>query len=262
MTDGKLHQRLEAWHHSRFDDPVAPDGLRDAILAIPGADAELRGLAAEPARLSRPLILLVAAALLVSAVGAGLALGGLVGPTLEVDNVRTDFSDMNACEVLGFSPSGLGQGDYRGRLGTSSGAENTTMVTSGEIEAIRRGEAVPVVGPRGSCDYWGPDGGFGVAFRPEETTQIDALEIIRHGPGLKGDREQPSIDGATVWHVCISDETEPGCGVYSLFVSAEPYFFRITDYPAPGDTTDAETAASGYLRDVAERVLEVLTSAR
>ena len=78
MTDLELRQHVSAWHHGRFDDGVAPDRLRGAVLAIPEAAAEPRGAVTDPRRLSRPLILLVAAALLIGALGGAMALGRLI----------------------------------------------------------------------------------------------------------------------------------------------------------------------------------------
>lgn len=255
MTDRKLQQRLGAWHHGRFDDSVAPDRLRGAVLAIPEAGAEPRGPVAEPTRLSRPLILLVAAALAISVIGGAMALGRQTWMP-DADPVPVDFATLNPCEVLGFGPT-IGGERYRGSLELSDRLEHTARITSREFAAIRSGEALPQVAPRGSCGYHGDDTALTIEFRAQETTHAEALEIVRD-PRYALVPQTPSevapIGRATAWQACRAALPD-GFDCNILFVSAEPYFFVITDRSLADSDVDA-------MRQVAARVLEVLAGAR
>jgi hypothetical protein len=219
MNDLKLRQQLSDWHRDRFDADVAPERLRDAVLAMPETESVLRGRAPERTRLGRPMILLVAAALLVSAVGGALALGSRATPR--------DFSTMNVCDVLGSESNG-----------TFAPAEYgySEMVTSRELAATRRGEALRTVAPGGSCRYTDPSGIVFVEFRSQETTREEAAEIVSDGRYATGFNERPSIQGAAVWQVCAlsavpgRNETSGGRNCGHALVSAEPYFFGISMY--------------------------------
>jgi hypothetical protein len=266
MTDLELRQHVSAWHHGRFDDGVAPDRLRGAVLAIPEAAAEPRGPVAHPRRLGRPLILLVAAALLIGALGGAMAIGRLIAVP-KPDEVPVNFAGLNPCEVLGFRPT-LGEERYRGSLELSDQLEHTTKVTSREFAAIRSGEQLRTVAPPGRCDYAGPDRsrdsapssvayrGFTIEFRVQETRLEEALEIVQLYPvGTQPPTEVEPIGRARVWQACRIRSPQDGLGCDLLFVSADPYFFVIWDHSFGHPEPEP-------LREIAASVMEVLGGSR
>lgn len=258
MTDVELQRRVSAWHHGRFDDVVAPDGLVGAVMAIPASAPELRGPMPGPRGLTRPLVLLVAAALLMGALGGAIALGRMIWMP-DTAPVPVDFATLNPCEVLGFRPT-VGQERHRGSLELSDQLEHTTKVTSREFAAIRRGEQLRAVAPPGRCDY-SPERRntdpfayreFAIEFRAQETTLDEALEIIgQRAVAPQTPTELAPIGRARVWQSCWGRSPQDGLDCNLLFVFADPYFFVITD-KSIGDV-EAEP-----LREIAASVMEVL----
>ena len=265
MTEIELRRRLASWHHDRFDGLEAPDRLRGAVLAMPGTSAKPRGPVADPRRLSRPLILLVAAALVIGAMGGAMAIGRLIAvPT--PDEVPVDFAGLNPCEVLGFRLT-VAEERYRGSLELSDQLEHTSKVTSREFAALRRGEQLRAVAPPGRCDYASADQrrdtapsrvayrGFTIEFRAQQTTLDEALEIVRQYAVVpQTPTEVAPIGRARVWQTCRARSPQDGFDCDLLFVSADPYFFVISDRSF-GDV-DAEP-----LREIAASVVAVLGGA-
>ena len=261
MTDLDVPRRTSAWHHRRFDRLVAPDALRATVLDIPATTARTRGHVADPRRVSRPLQLLLAAALIVAAMGGAMAIGRLIAvPT--PDEVPVNFAGLNPCDVLGFRPSLMDE-PFRGTSELSGDLEHSGVVTSREFAAIRRGEPLRTAGPAGRCDYASADRirnasalryrGFVVEFRSQETTLAEAREIVGDPRYVTPPTDVAGIGDAVLW--CRSRSAASShCEI--LFVSAEPYFFVVS----VGSTPDDEAPIP--LRTIAASVLEALRNTR
>jgi hypothetical protein len=173
------------------------------------------------------------------------------------DEVPVDLSAVSPCEVIRVEAKLGMMGSITGSPRLPSTSDHSVPVTTREFATIKGGGQLPLVSPRGSCNYVGEAGTLAVSFRAQWTTPDEAPEIIGRASfetyGITpAPRALPPVDGAAVWEACPHFRPRPNCSTW--FILDEPYFFVIEQRTGEFD--------AGLMRAFAVEVLEALRSAR